>query len=418
MVSQAAGVGSSTITACQICQGSPLFEALDLGRQALANAYLRDESGIPGEPTFPLTLCLCEACGYVQINEQVSPEVLFKNYLYVTGVSEAVQHHAAQLVELVTRTTGNASGSILEAASNDGTVLAAFQRRGWKVIGVDPAENVAAMANARGIPTVADFFGVASAERLVRRHGPVDVFLARHVIAHVAALHDFVEAVNVVLRHDGVAAIECSHVLPLYEGLQYDQVYHEHLGYFSVTVLRRLLAMHGLDLFAVEQVGMHGGSIVAFAQKLGGARSRHESVERLVQQEATRKLTSREAWTDFARRAYEQRAALRSELQALRGAGKRIAAYGAAAKGQVMLQFCRIGKDLIDFVVDKSDLKQGRLTPGTHLPILAPEVLPARQPDVLLLNAWNYAEEIQRQQKDYLERGGRLLHPLPQPHYL
>jgi len=409
------------VTACRVCGAAPLYEALDYGRQALANAYLRDTSAIPEEPTFPMTLCLCEACGYVQINEEVSPEVLFRNYLYVTGVSEAVQHHGRRLVDLVARVIGasdKAQPRILEAASNDGTILAAFQRQGWQVLGIDPAENVAAIANARGIRTIPDFFSVKSADRATQRGGRVDIFLARHVIAHVVALHDFVEAIPVVLRDDGVAVIECSHVLPLYEGLQYDQVYHEHLGYFSVTVLRRLLAMHGLDLFAVEEVDMHGGSIVVFAQKNGGARPHHESVERLVRKEAGSGLVARKAWTEFARRAEQQRAALIAELRALKQQGKKIAAYGAAAKGQVMLQFCRIDGALIDFVVDKSELKQGRLTPGTHLPILSPEALLARQPDVLLLCSWNYAEEIRRQQKAYLERGGRLLHPLPLPHYL
>jgi novobiocin biosynthesis protein NovU/D-mycarose 3-C-methyltransferase len=409
------------ITACQVCGAATLFEAMDFGRQALANAFLRDESEIPGEPRFPLTLCLCESCGHVQINEVVDPAVLFRNYLYVTGVSEAVQRHGRLLVELVGRTGGASlrpGAFLLEAASNDGTILSAFQRAGWKVLGVDPAENVAAIANGRGIPTIPDFFGVRAAEAIVRKDGPADVVLARHVIAHVAALHDFVSGLALALRDDGIAAVECSHVLPLYRGLQYDQVYHEHLGYFSVTVLRRLLGMHGLDLFAVEEVDMHGGSIVAFAQKRGGARATHPSVERMVRAEAESGLATREAWVGFARRAYEQREALTAELRELKRAGKRVAAYGAAAKGQVMLQFCGVGPDLLDFVVDKSELKQGRLTPGMHLPILAPEAVLARRPDVLLLSSWNYAEEIQRQQKPYLDAGGRLLHPLPLPHYL
>lgn len=409
------------ITVCRICGVAPLFKVLDYGRQALANSYLRNEAAIAGEPRFPMTLCLCDACGYVQIDEEVSPEALFRNYLYVTGVSDTVQVHARRLVELVDRVSGVSGGAprrILEAASNDGTVLAAFQREGWGVLGVDPAENVAAMANTCGIPTIPDFFGVKAAERAVAREGLFDVFLARHVIAHVAGLHEFVKAIPIALREDGVAVIECSHVLPLYRGLQYDQVYHEHLGYFSITVMRRLLGMHGLDLFAVEEVDMHGGSIMAFAQRRGGRRPVDASVERLVRAEAEGGLTQRAAWEGFALRAREQREALLTELRALKGAGKRIAAYGAAAKGQVMLQFCGIGPDLLDFVVDKSDLKQGRLTPGTHLPILSPAALLDRRPDVVLLCSWNYADEILRQQKDYLSGGGRFLHPLPMPHYL
>ncbi len=409
------------VTACRVCRAGPLFEALDYGRQALANAYLTDGAAIREEPRFPMTLCLCEACGHVQINEEVSPEALFRNYLYVTGVSDTVQQYARRLVELVHRVagrTGTAPRRILEAASNDGTILSAFQRAGWRVLGVDPAENVAAMANARGIPTVPDFFGVKTAERVVALEGRFDVLLARHVIAHVAGLHDFVTAITLVLREDGVAVIECSHVLPLYQDLQYDQVYHEHLGYFSVTVMRRLLDMHGLELFAVEEVDMHGGSIVAFAQKRSGPWQPDDSVERLVRAEAESGLATRGVWEGFAQRVRGQREALTAELRALKRAGKRIAVYGAAAKGQVMLQFCGIGPDLVEFVVDKSELKQGRLTPGTHLPILSPAALLERRPDVVLLCSWNYAEEIRCQQKDYLDGGGRFLHPLPMPHYL
>lgn len=406
---------------CRVCEHTPLFEVMDYGLQALANSYLLGESAVAEEQRFPMALCLCERCGCVQIDEEVSPDLLFKNYLYVSGVSEAVQQHGKFLVGTIGRVLGTSPGStplILEAASNDGTILSMFQREGWRILGVDPAENVAEMANAKGIPTIADFFGGAAAARVIERAGPADVFLARHVIAHVAQLHDFVEGIRTVLKDDGVAVIECSHVLPLWAGGQYDQVYHEHLGYLSVTVLERLLNMHGLNLFAVEEVGMHGGSILAFAQKKTGQRPVSESVGRIMREEAAKKLSGREAWDGFARRAGQQREALCAELSALKRAGKRIAAYGAAAKGQVMLQFCGIGRDTIDFVVDKSELKQGRLTPGTHIPILAPEELLRRRPDVVLLSSWNYADEIQRQQKAYLEQGGRLLHPLPMPHYL
>ena len=286
------------------------------------------------------------------------------------------------------------------------------------MLGIDPAENIAGIANGRGIETVCDFFGRESALRVTERIGPADVFLGRHVLAHVAGLHDFVEGIRLALDDEGVAIIECSHVLPLWAGLQYDQVYHEHLGYFSVTALKKLLEMHGLDLFAVELVGMHGGSILAFAQKKGAKRLHRGSVERVMQEETACGLSGREAWQDFARRAHRQKEALVGELLALKRAGKRIAAYGAAAKGQVMLQFCRVGRDMIDFIVDKSELKQGRLAPGTHIPIVEPKELLVQRPDVLLLCAWNYAEEIRKQQEEYLSLGGRLLHPLPLPHYL
>lgn len=409
------------VTACRVCGASSLFEVMDFGRMALANAYLPDAAAVAEEAMFPMALCLCEQCGYVQIDEEVAPEVLFRNYLYVTGVSEAVQQHGRLIFRLVSELAGlpKASPIILEAASNDGTMLSIFQREGWRVVGVDPAENVAKIANARGIETVPDFFDRRSALQLVQRlEGRVDVFLARHVIAHVADLHEFVEGIRVVLAAAGVAIIECSHILPFFLGVQYDQVYHEHLGYFSVTVLTRLLEMHGLDLFAVQEVGMHGGSLLAFAQTAGGKRPRQESVDRVLQTEREAGVACRQSWAEFARRAHEQKSALVAELRTLKQEGKRIAAYGAAAKGQVMLQFCGIGRDLIDFVVDMSDLKQGRLTPGTHIPILAPGELLKRRPDVVLLCSWNYAEEILRQQKAYLEQGGRFLHPLPLPHYL
>ncbi|MBM4133160.1 MAG: class I SAM-dependent methyltransferase [Nitrospira sp.] len=409
------------VTACRVCAAAPLADVLDFGTVALANSYLPDAAAAAMEPRYPMALCLCQACGHLQINEEVPPADLFRNYLYVTGTSDAVHQHGRLLnasLSAVLPSGRQAAPFIVEAASNDGTILALFKKAGWRVLGVDPAENIADMANARGVETWPTFFSRQTAGEIVARHGRADVFLGRHVLAHVAGLHDFLDGVRAVLRDDGAAVVECPHVLPMFTELQYDQVYHEHLGFFSVTVLRRLFAMHGLELFAVREVGMHGGSLLAFAQPAGAGRPEEASVSRIMQREAEVGVGTLEAWRGFADRVIRQREALVAELTTLRRQGKRVAAYGAAAKGQVMLQWCGIGPDLVEFIVDKSELKQGRLTPGTHIPILAPQALLDRQPDVVLLCAWNFADEILRQQKAYLDRGGRFLHPIPLPHYL
>ena len=412
---------STTVTKCRVCRKESLAPVLDYGKVALADGFLDSPSAVKDERTFPLVLCLCEACGHLQINEIVNPELLFRNYIYLTGVSDTVLEHAQVLYQSVVQAlgaTGRPPLRVIEAASNDGTILSVFQRNGCRVLGVDPARNIAKIANEGGIETIAEFFDKETAKRVSERMHNADVFIARNVLAHVADLHGFVEGIGTVMGGEGVGVIEVPHALTMYDQLQYDQVFHEHLGYYTLEVLQTLFRMHGLKVIRAEEIPIHGGSIRVYLAHEASSRREDGSVQRVLGEERKRGLAKAATWLEFAGRVNRQKAALLEELKTLKANGKRIAAYGASGKGQAMLQFCGIDGKLLDYVVDKSGWKQGKLTPGTHLPVYPTERLLSDKPDILLLSAWNFAEEIRRQQNDYVGRGGRMLHPLPTPHYL
>jgi hypothetical protein len=403
---------------CRVCRGRDLYPFLDLGETALANSYLLPAQLAGLEPKFPLRVVLCRTCGLVQIDEEVPPEVLFKHYLYVSATSDLVHAHARFLADHFAATAPLKAGDlVLEAASNDGTVLKAFGRVGARVVGIEPAENIAAAANAAGVETVCEFFSTATAEAVRDRYGPAKLILARHVLAHVADLHGFVGGLRAVLDRDGMAVVECPHLLPFHDRLGYDTVYHEHLCYFSLGVLEDLFRRHGLTLVDVLEVPIHGGSIVVSAQPAGGPRRRTPAVDVMIARERAAGLHLPGRWEAFARQVAASREALRETIADLKARGLRLAGYGAPAKGMTLLAYCGLGTSDLPYVVDKSPHKQGRLTPGHHIPILPPEHLLNDQPDVVLLLAWNFAEEVVRQQAEYRERGGRFLLPLPMPHY-
>ena len=270
------------VTHCRVCHGNDLHPFLDLGETALANSYLLPAQLSEPEPTYPLRVVLCRACGLVQLDEEVPPEVLFRNYLYVSRTSDLVHAHARWLAEHFARIGPLKKGDlVLEAASNDGTVLKAFAAHGVRTVGIEPAENIAAEANADGVETVCEYFNVPTARRVLETQGPAKLIIGRHVLAHVADLHGFVEGMQIVLDHDGMAVIECPHLLPFHDRLEYDTVYHEHLRYYSLGSLSHLLDMHGLEVFHARPIPTHGGSIRVYAARRG-VRPVDQSVARML----------------------------------------------------------------------------------------------------------------------------------------
>jgi hypothetical protein len=410
---------SRPITGCRVCGKAGLTPILDYGRTALANRFLREGQLNEPEPTFPLRLCLCPACGLVQIDETVDPDVLFHDYVYVTGTSDLAVKHAHSLARRITeRYQLGPRDLVLEAASNDGTVLKAFAKQGVRAVGVEPAANIAARAVADGTETIPVYFGETTAELVRDRTGPARVFLARHVLAHVPDLHGFLRAAASCLTDDGVAVVEVPHLLPFYENLEYDTVYHEHLCYFSVRVLQTLGAICGLEVIDAEEVAIHGGSVLVTFQPAGGPRFPTPRAERLLDRETEAGLDKPEPWAAFARQAKDSRDQLLAKLHWLSDRGFRVAGYGAAAKGMCLLAFHGIGPDLVPYVVDKSPHKQGLYTPGHHIPVRHPDVLLEDRPDVVMILAWNFAQEIVEQQAEYRRRGGTFLLPLPVPRFV
>jgi SAM-dependent methyltransferase len=406
----------SRLSSCRICGAdeASLQSVLDLGETPLANRLLRAEQLEQEEPRYPLELVLCPRCSLLQITETVPPEILFREYLYCSSFSDTMLRHSQELAErLVAERELGPSNLVMEAASNDGYLLQYFTRQNVRVCGIEPARNIARAARARGIPTIDEFFGTELANRLRADGQRADVFHANNVLAHVADTNDFVRGIQIVLDPKGIAVIEAPYAKDMIDHCEFDTIYHEHLCYFSLTALERLFGQNDLRIFAVERVPIHGGSLRLFIGH-ANATSRGATVQALLDEEQSWGVNELAAYSDFRRRVETLKSELCDRLYVLKKQGARIAAYGASAKGSTLLNYFGIGRDTLEFVVDRSTVKQGHYTPGSHLPIHAPEKLLEEMPDQVLLLTWNFADEIVRQQREYRRRGGQFLIPIPE----
>lgn len=398
---------------CRTCGGADLEVVLPLGDQPLANALLAGPEAFATERFFPLDLCVCRGCGLVQIPDVVDPAVLFGHYLYVTGTSETIAAHNERYADAVIRRLGLRAGDLVaEVASNDGSLLRCFQARGMRVLGIEPAANIASMARERGINTVGRFFDRGAGADFAAAHGRARAIIGNNVLAHVDDPVGFLAGAGDFLADDGLVFIEVPYALDMFERGEYDTVYHEHLSYFSVSALARVAEAAGLSLSAVERVPVHGGSIrAAFA--VGGQHAAGPVA--LMDEEEAAGLTAPGRWLEFGARAAQNRADLLALLQRLRDEGASVAGYGAPAKGNTLLNYCGIGPDWLPWTADRNPLKVGLLTPGMHIPVVPVDAIAERRPDYLLVLAWNFADEIMQQQQAHAARGGRFLIPIPSP---
>ncbi len=404
-----------TVTSCRGCGGTPLEMVLSLGETPLANDLgLRE--GQPPACRYPLDLVWCPTCSLVQIWQVVSPERLFSDYVYFSSFSSTMLRHAEELANELTESEHLDDRSlVVEVASNDGYLLQYFKQRGIRVLGIEPAANIARVAKEeKGIPTLPLFFGADLATELVNEGTHADVLIGANVLAHVPDLNGFACGVKTLLAPHGVAVFEAPYVRDMLLGTEFDTIYHEHQCYFSLTALDRLFARHGLQVVDVKRLPIHGGSLrVSVAH--AGSRTPDERVAQLLAEEQAWGVLTAQPYAEFAKAVGTLRTSLLTLLGAVKESGARIVAYGAAAKGVTLATFCGIGKQYLDYVVDRSVYKQGKYFPVDGLPIHQPERLLEDLPEYTLLLTWNFASEILQQQAAYRERGGKFIVPVPSP---
>lgn len=403
------------MNSCRFCGAGLHRTFVDLGMSPLCETYPSPADLNRGEVYYPLHVYVCDQCFLVQLEQYESAENIFSDYAYFSSYSDSWLKHAENYCDkMMTRLGLSVQSFVVEVASNDGYLLQYFVERNVPVLGIEPAANVAKVAVEKGVPTLVRFFGTQLAEELVAEGCCADLVLGNNVLAQVPDLNDFVEGLKILLKPEGVLTLEFPHLLRLIEHNEFDTIYHEHFSYFSMISTVRILETHGLKVFDVEELTTHGGSLRVYACRSENQTLRIEpSVRELVVKEEDAGLTSVEGYASFAKQVKQTKLALVDFLLKAAQQGKSVAGYGAPGKSATLLHYCGIGKDLIEYTVDRNQYKQGRYLPGTHIPIYHPSRIRETKPDYVVILPWNLKDEIMEQLQFIREWGGRFVVPIP-----
>ena len=401
---------------CRICNGNSLTDYLNLGLMPAADAFIKEEFKSLNDPVYPLEVCLCGDCGISQLNYTVDPKILFQNnYPYESSTTKTGRLHFDQFGESVVKKAELSSDDlVIDIGSNVGVLLGAYQKRGCKVLGIEPSKHIAASANENGVETINDFITPDLAKKIVSNKGQASVINITNVFAHIDDLESLMKAVDSLLTKNGMFVIEGPHFLNLIEALEYDTIYHEHLLYLSVKPLSSLFNRFGFEIFDVEEVSIHGGSIRIFVCKKG-EHNITNSINQIIEKEEKANLFDISRLNKFSEQVHEHKKELRELLLGIKKTGKTIVAVSAPAKGMTLLNYCEIDSNIIDFITEKSFLKIGKYSPGAHIPIFSDEKLCEKKIDFALLLAWNFADEIIENLSDFKNSGGKFIIPIPKP---
>jgi len=400
---------------CRFCGTALRHTFTDLGVSPLANSYVKAENLMEMEPFYPLHAYVCDACYLVQLAELQSPEHIFSDYAYFSSYSESWLNHAKGYTQLMIERYGfNSDSLVVEIASNDGYLLQYFKQNDIPVLGVEPAKNVAEVAEAAGIPTIVKFFGAQTATELASEGKGADLLLGNNVLAHVPDLNDFVEGMSILLKPQGIITMEFPHLMRLMENNQYDTIYHEHFSYFSFTTVQKVFSSHGMTIFDVEEIQTHGGSLRIYARhNEDTSKPVSDKVTELSRREVDSGFTDMDFYIAFNDKVRESKLAILEFMIRAKSEGKTIAGYGAPAKGNTLLNYCGIRTDFIDYTVDRSPYKQDHYLPGTRIPIYSPDKVEETKPDYLVILAWNLRDEIIQQMSHIRDWGGRFVVLIP-----
>ena len=401
---------------CRMCKGSDLYQFLDLGFMPPADEFLRKEQLQYPRTYFPLEVLMCRACALAQLSYVVSPEVLYRHdYPYEASTTRTGREHFARFAEqAVSRFSLTGTDLVIDVGSNVGVLLSNFKANGTRILGIDPAANIVRIAEKSGVPTLNELFSADLCAKIKAEQGPASLITATNCFAHIDDLDDFVKGLDTLLNAQGVFILEAPHFLDLIRDLEYDTIYHEHLSYLALRPLVPFFRKRGFEVFDVEKQRIHGGSFRVFV----GRKGRHKVAPRVAEclrDEAKAGLHDEKTLRRFGAAVWKNREELQWLLAGLKKKGKRIAAVSAPAKGMTLLNYCRVGAETLDFVTEKSALKIGRFTPGSHIPVYPDSELLKRKPDYALLLAWNFAPEIMNNLKEYMRKGGKFIVPIPHP---